>query len=78
MPQTALQVVAALGPYCYVVYVGIYRTAYGIDGRHDPKGEYGLLVRRGDQTMSSRSCRAPSLFNPLTRKLMPGGEYVRH
>ncbi len=72
------QVLADTPTHRYVVYTGIYRTNYEDDGRHDPKEESGLFVQRGGQTISSQLCRASTVFNPLTRTLMPEGEYVQH
>jgi hypothetical protein len=69
------------GAYAYVVYSGVYRTAFGPDGRHDPAFVSGLVVTRGGRTIMQRKCIRPAdavLDLPAAQKRMPEAEFLEH
>lgn len=80
------QVYADTPTHRYVVYDRMVRTGFGADGHNDPKETVGVMVQSGGQTISSRLCALPKIYDPLsavfnqqlTQTLLPEGDYVPH
>ena len=72
------QVYADTPTHRYIIYPQFVRTGFGDDGLHYPKFTSGLLVQSGGRTVLSRECTLPVTFDPITRTLVPEGEYVPH
>ncbi len=51
------QIIFENGPWRYVATQGTARTAFGRDGRHDPKDFANVAVIRGGTTVSILRCR---------------------
>ena len=71
------QVYANTPTHRYLVYDRIVRTSFD-NGRHDPQAESGVVVQRGNQTISSRHCGSPTAFDSSTRTVVPTGPYMPH
>lgn len=80
------QVYADTPTHRYIVYNRVVRTAFGLDGRHDPKITSGLLVQREGRTVWSGECGLSEVLDPfagrfdqqLIETLLPEGDYVDH
>lgn len=75
------QISFARGAHVYVVYERTQRTSFGADGRHDPKFEAGVFVKRRGKLLSSRKCTTPhdaTINSTLAREFMKEeGRFVR-
>ncbi|MES3153769.1 hypothetical protein [Sphingomonas faeni] len=71
------QITAKNGDYTYTVYDSTVRTAFG-DGGNDPAFSSGLVVSRGERTISSKMCKAESSIDAAAEQSLPAGRFAEH
>lgn len=72
------QITATNGAYRYTVFDRLVRTGFGPDGLNHPREDAGLVVKHGDQIVSSRSCGRSALIAVDAERLLPSGAFVAH
>lgn len=72
------QITATNNGYSYTMFDRTTRTAFGADGRNDPKSETGLVVRQGSKRLSSRICDNDTPISSRSRGIIPAGSFVPH
>ncbi|MDJ0275699.1 hypothetical protein QLH51_02605 [Sphingomonas sp. 2R-10] len=72
------QITAASNGHSHTMFDRTTRTAFGADGRNDPKSETGLIVRHGDKRLSSRICENDMPISSRSRTVIPAGPFVPH
>ncbi|QCB43323.1 hypothetical protein E5673_14725 [Sphingomonas sp. PAMC26645] len=71
------QITAKNGDYTYTVYDSTVRTSFG-DGGNDPEFSSGLVVSRGERTISSKMCKAESSIDAAAEQSLPAGSFAEH
>lgn len=72
------QITALNKGYAYIVYNKTVRTSFGANGQHDSADASGLIVRKGNRTLSSAKCSADAVISSKARTLIPAGAYLDH
>ncbi len=66
------------GGYRYIVFDRTVRTGFAADGHNDSQFSAGLVVQRGDTTVSTQLCRTDATIKAAAAKVLPRSTFQSH